>query len=91
VIVTALEVVMSFPEYLSCRFGLQVDGHGRKPSHMDIEFISKGDSLTRMQIDRLYLTFKDGTTISQAEELEAAMNRCLRGLCIVHSAEGEEG
>jgi hypothetical protein len=35
------------------------------------------------------LTFKKGTTIQEAEEVEAAMNRHLGGLGIVHLAGGE--
>jgi hypothetical protein len=54
------------------------------PNTLSCDFV-----LAHRQIGRLFLTFKKGTTIQEAEEVEAAMNRHLGGLGIVHLAGGE--
>jgi len=79
---------MSYSEYLSCGFEFREDGHG-DVSHLNIDFLSGTDFLAHKQIGRMFLTFKKGTTSKQAEALEAAMNRHLKALCIVHLAGGE--
>jgi hypothetical protein len=84
-----LPAELSYTERLSCGFELCLDGAGHFPDHLNIDVLSNSDFLTHKQIGRLFLTFKKGTTIRDAEELEAAMNRHLKGLCIVHYAGGE--
>ena len=82
---------MSFaenPEYFSCAFELHDDGHG-KPAHISLDFTSSSDFLARKQIARLFLTFKQTSSLKEAEGLVEAMNRYLNGLCIVDRDSGE--
>ena len=75
---------MSEFEYLPCHFGLRLDGGGDHPSHLNVDISSGAESLAQKGIARVFLTFKKSVTVTEAEELDAAMNRCLAGLCVVH-------
>jgi hypothetical protein len=82
---------MPYSEYHSCDFELCLYGHSNVPSHLNIDALSGGQSLVQKGIDRVSLTFKKGTTIPEAEELEQAMTRHLKALRIVYLQRQPDG
>ncbi len=79
---------MSYSQHLKCTFEPFADGAGNL-SHMALDFHSDTEPLDQKQIGSISFDFKKATTWTEAEELAAAMNRSLSGLCFRHLAAGE--